>query len=74
MPGDGEAQAHHPVVPRRQGGGDARWNDADGELRWHPEDSERVPGDDRHLQVPDQPVQRVQCEAQRSFGAAHRTV
>ena len=59
VPGDREAQAHHPLVPSRQGGRDARWGDADGELRRDPEDRERVQGDDGNLQVPDQPVQRV---------------
>ena len=59
MPGDREAQAHHSLVPSRQGGRDAGWGDADGELRWDPEDSERVQGDDGNLQVPDQPIQRV---------------
>lgn len=59
MPGDREAQAYHSLVPSRQGGGDAGRGDADGELRWDPEDSERVQGDDGNLQVPDQPIQRV---------------
>lgn len=59
VPGDREAQAYHSLVPSRQGGRDAGRGDADGELRWDPEDSERVQGDDGNLQVPDQPIQRV---------------
>lgn len=74
MPGDREAQAHHPVVPSGQGGGDAGRGDADRELRRDPPHRQRVQGDDGNLPVPDQPVQRVQREAQRSVGTAHRAV
>lgn len=72
MSGLRETQTHHPVVEGggERGGGGVGGSDAgrlgsDRELRRRPEVDQRDEGHERHVPLPDQPVQRVQREAAR---------
>lgn len=78
MSGLRETQTHHPVVAgggeRGDGGGcggsDAGWRSSDGELRRRPEDQQRDKRDERDVPLPDEPIQRLQREAQRGSDPA----